>query len=68
MKSYGICGVDKDGRMVVYCRCGNLLPENTTGEQAAQFMMYFLDSVVSKLPPKHDSIIMIYDCTGFGYK
>ena len=31
-------------------------------------MMYFLDSVVCKLPAKHDSIIMIYDVTDVGYK
>ena len=68
MKSYGICGQDKDGRYIVYCRASNLIPELTTPNQSERYMMYFLDSVVSKLPPNHDSIIMIYDVAGVGYK
>lgn len=48
-------------------RCCNLDPSNMTVEQVSQFMIYFMDSVISKLPAHHDQIVFIYDVSGFGY-
>lgn len=54
--------------MVIWCDAGRLLPEVTSGEQASRFMMYFLDSVVSKLPKNLDNVLFIYDVKDVGYK
>ena len=32
MMAYGICGSDREGRIVVYARMSNLIPELTTPE------------------------------------
>ena len=61
-------GNDKYGRSLVWVRCRNFLPAQTTEEGCKRFMTYALDLCQVRMKKCADQFVFILDLEGLSYQ